>query len=52
MHEQSETLAELDDDLRGKAEERGLEFFRVPIPYLAPEFVTMMADLVESVVRS
>ncbi|MDR0787479.1 MAG: ferrochelatase [Gemmatimonadota bacterium] len=50
MHEQSETLAELDDDLRERAEERGLEYFRVPIPYLASDFVTMMADLVLSAV--
>jgi protoporphyrin/coproporphyrin ferrochelatase len=47
MHEQSETLAELDHELRGEAEERGLAFFRVPIPHAAPAFVTFMADLVE-----
>lgn len=50
MHEQSETLAELDGELRERAEERGLEFHRVPIPYLAPDFVTMLADLVESAI--
>jgi len=50
MHEQSETLAELDDELREHAEGRGLEFHRVPIPYLAADFVTMMADLVEAAV--
>jgi protoporphyrin/coproporphyrin ferrochelatase len=49
MHEQSETLAELDHELRGEAEERGLEFFRVPIPHAAPEFIGVMADLVEAV---
>jgi ferrochelatase len=50
MHEQSETLAELDEELREEAESRGLEFYRVPIPHLAPEFVTMMAELVEAAV--
>lgn len=49
MHEQSETLAELDDELRGEAEARGLGFFRVPIPYIVPEFVALMADLAEEV---
>jgi ferrochelatase len=47
MHEQSETLAELDHELREEAEARGLEFFRVPIPYVAPEFLGVLADLVE-----
>jgi protoporphyrin/coproporphyrin ferrochelatase len=46
MHEQSETLAELDHELREQAEGRGLEFFRVPIPHLAPEFIAVLADLV------
>jgi protoporphyrin/coproporphyrin ferrochelatase len=49
MHEQSETLAELDHELRGEAEERGLEFYRVPIPHAVPEFVGVLADLVEAV---
>lgn len=48
MHEQSETLAELDDELRSKAEDRGLGFYRVPIPYLDSEFVSLLADLVEA----
>jgi ferrochelatase len=47
MHEQSETLAELDHELREEAEERGLEFYRVPIGYAAPEFIGVLADLVE-----
>jgi protoporphyrin/coproporphyrin ferrochelatase len=47
MHEQSETLAELDHELREEAEERGLGFFRVPIPHAAPEFIAVLADLVE-----
>lgn len=51
MHEQSETLAELDHELREEAEERGLGFFRVPIHHAAPEFVSVLADLVEPFVR-
>jgi protoporphyrin/coproporphyrin ferrochelatase len=47
MHEQSETLAELDHELKEQAEERGLGFFRVPIPHAAPRFIAVMADLVE-----
>jgi protoporphyrin/coproporphyrin ferrochelatase len=47
MHEQSETLAELDHELREEAEERGLGFFRVPIPHVAPEFIAVLADLAE-----
>lgn len=47
MHEQSETLAELDHELREQAEERGLEFHRVRIPYAAPAFFEVLADLVE-----
>jgi protoporphyrin/coproporphyrin ferrochelatase len=52
MHEQSETLAELDHELRGQAEERGLEFYRVPIPYKDPAFIGMLADLVEPLLES
>lgn len=47
MHEQSETLAELDDELREEAEERGLGFHRVPIPFADPDFIEMLAELVE-----
>jgi len=47
MHEQSETLAELDHDLREVAESRNLKFLRVPIPFDHPMFATVMADLVE-----
>ncbi|MFB6101000.1 MAG: ferrochelatase [Haloplanus sp.] len=47
MHEQSETLSELDVELREEAEERGLEFYRVPIPYDDERFVGALADLVE-----
>ena len=45
MHEQSETLAELDDELREEAEERGLNFHRVPVPHDDPRFITVLADL-------
>ena len=47
MHEQSETLAELDHELREIAEEAGKEFFRVPIPHDHPKIAGVMADLVE-----
>lgn len=47
MHEQSETLAELDHALREQAEARGLEFYRVPVPHRHPEFISLLADLVE-----
>ncbi|MGH7470889.1 MAG: ferrochelatase [Longimicrobiales bacterium] len=47
MHEQSETLAELDHDLRESAESRGLRYFRVPVPHDDTHFVTLLADLIE-----
>jgi ferrochelatase len=47
MHEQSETLSELDIELREEAEEEGLEFYRVPIPHDDERFGTVLADLVE-----
>jgi protoporphyrin/coproporphyrin ferrochelatase len=47
MHEQSETLAELDHELKEAAEERGLGFFRVMIEHAAPAFIDVLADLVE-----
>jgi ferrochelatase len=46
MHEQSETLAELDHELREQAEARGLGFHRVPIPHDDPAFIQVLADLV------
>jgi protoporphyrin/coproporphyrin ferrochelatase len=52
MHEQSETLAELDHELRSLAESRGLGFHRVPIPHAAPEFISVLADLVEEAMVS
>jgi ferrochelatase len=48
MHEQSETLAELDRDVRALLEARGLALHRVPIPHDDPRFVGVLADLVES----
>ncbi|HUF51236.1 MAG TPA: ferrochelatase [Longimicrobiales bacterium] len=51
MHEQSETLAELDHELKSAAQRRDLGFFRVPIPHDAPEFIAIMADLVEPFLR-
>ncbi len=52
MHEQSETLAELDLDLRSESEERGLEFHRVPVPHDADAFSDVLADLVEAALGS
>jgi ferrochelatase len=48
MHEQSETLSELDRELRERVEARGMRFHRVPIPHDDPRFVQVLADLVES----
>lgn len=47
MHEQSETLCDLDIELRDEATDAGFEFYRVPIPYDNPEFPVVLADLVE-----
>jgi ferrochelatase len=47
LHEQSETLAELDIELREVAEERNLGFHRVPIPHDDPRVTTVLADLSE-----
>ncbi|WP_435181527.1 ferrochelatase [Halorussus sp. AFM4] len=47
MHEQSETLSELDDELREEAEEAGLEFYRVPVPHDDDRFPGVLADLAE-----
>lgn len=47
MHEQSETLAELDGELREEAEAAGLGFYRVPIAHADPRFIGMLGDLVE-----
>ncbi|WP_336327789.1 ferrochelatase [Halovenus sp. HT40] len=47
MHEQSETLCDLDIELRDETIDAGFEFHRVPIPYDNPEFPVVLADLVE-----
>ncbi|HUG40746.1 MAG TPA: ferrochelatase [Longimicrobiales bacterium] len=47
MHEQSETLAELDHALKDEAESLGLAFHRVPIPFDDPRFAALLADLLE-----
>lgn len=47
VHEQSETLAELDHELRAEAEGRGLEFHRVPVPHDDDRFIRLLADLCE-----
>ena len=52
MHEQSETLAELDHQLRGDAEGRGLRYFRVPVPHDDPRFIDLLADLCAPFVRA
>ena len=52
MHEQSETLAELDHELREIAEEAGLEFARVPVPHDDPRFAAVLADLVLALLPS
>jgi len=50
MHEQSETLAELDHELRDFVEGLGKEFHRVPVPHDDQGFVTFLADLVGQLV--
>ncbi|HEX7118558.1 MAG TPA: ferrochelatase [Longimicrobiales bacterium] len=47
MREQSETLAELDHELREAAESRGLAFHRVPVPHDDPRLAALLADVVE-----
>jgi ferrochelatase len=47
LHEQSETLSELDDELRAEAEDVGLDFYRVPIPHDDERIPEVFADLVE-----
>ena len=39
--------SELDHELKEKAEERGLEFYRVPVPHDDPRFIQLLADLIE-----
>jgi ferrochelatase len=47
LHEQSETLSELDIELREEAEAAGLDFYRVPIPHDDDRIPEVFADLVE-----
>jgi len=52
MHEQSETLAELDHELKEQAEARGLRFVRVPVPHDDPRYYKLLADLCEPFIQS
>jgi ferrochelatase len=47
MHEQSETLWELDNEVCDIATDAGLDFYRVPIPHDDERFPTVLAELVE-----
>lgn len=47
LHEQSETLSELDVDLREEATAAGLDFHRVPVPHDDDRLPGILADLVE-----
>lgn len=47
IHEQSETVSELDIELAEEAAEAGLAFHRVPVPHDDPELADVFADLVE-----
>jgi len=50
MREQSETLSELDIELREECEEFGVELHRTPIPHDDPRFAGVLADLVEPII--
>ena len=52
MREQSETLAELDHELRAFTEELGKEFHRVPVPWDHEAFPGILADLVRQAVAA
>jgi ferrochelatase len=47
VHEHSETLWELDEEMCEVATDNGLEFFRVPIPHDDERFSSVLADLIE-----
>lgn len=51
LHEQSETLSELDIELRAEAEAVGLAFHRVPVPHDDPRLAGILADLVQAALR-
>lgn len=50
MHEQSETLAELDDELNEFIREQGKVLHRVPVPHDDPAFPGLLASLVQEAV--
>lgn len=50
MHEQSETLSELDRDLKEQAHSADLRFTRIPVPHDDERFPCVLADLVEPLV--
>jgi ferrochelatase len=50
MHEQSETLAELDHEIRAFVEGLGKEYHRVPVPHEEPAFASFLAELVGALV--
>ncbi len=50
MHEQSETLAELDQEIKAFVEGLGKEYHRVPVPHGDPAFTTFLVDLVTALV--
>lgn len=50
VHEQSETLFELDEELAAEAAASGLAFHRVPVPHDHDAFPAVLADLVEPAV--
>jgi len=50
MHEQSETLAELDHELREFVEGLGKELHRVPVPHDDPRFPKLLASLVREAI--
>ncbi len=47
MQEQSETLWDLDHELRDEAGAAGIELHRVPVPWDDPRFAALLADLVD-----
>ena len=52
MHEQSETLVELDRDVRDFAAGLGKELHRVPVPWDEPGFPRFLADLVNEALNA
>lgn len=52
LHEQSETLAELDHELREFVEGLGKEMHRVPVPHDEPRVPVLLADLVARAVAA